>query len=171
MHSNIWDVCSAIFSDGYLHSPAVPLRNQRWLTCTHHQLYKRYVESKYGESVTLWLAFTIPLAPCWTQPFWDHSADNWSCWVSTFLLRSQQEDHGCIQGTCTGWKIYNCIPCLVFIALIMQKQNQMSKVASVAGFITEIQSSLSVEAFQTFKKALGAYKDVSCPNDCMYKSA
>ena len=50
----------------------------------------------------------------------------------------------------------------------MQKQNQMSKVASVAGFIAEIQSSLSDEAFQTFKKALGAYKDVSCLNDCVY---
>ena len=50
----------------------------------------------------------------------------------------------------------------------MQKQKQMSKVASVAGFIAEIQSSLSDEAFQAFKKALGTYKDVSCPNNCMF---
>ena len=35
--------------------------------------------------------------------------------------------------------------------------------ASVAGFIAEIQSSLSDEAFQTFKKALGAYKKVQYP--------
>ena len=42
----------------------------------------------------------------------------------------------------------------------------MSKVASVASFISEIQSSLSDEAFQTFKKALGVYKDVSCPYHC-----
>lgn len=42
----------------------------------------------------------------------------------------------------------------------MQKQSQAAKVASVAGFIAEIQSSLSDEAFQSFKKALGAYKKV-----------
>jgi len=39
-------------------------------------------------------------------------------------------------------------------------------VAGVAGFIAEIQSTLSDEAFQTFKKGLGVYKDVSCPNHC-----
>lgn len=61
--------------------------------------------------------------------------------------------------------ITNYILCLVLLH-VLQKQSQVSKVASVAGFIAEIQSSLSDEAFQTFKKALGVYKDVSCPYHC-----
>ena len=38
---------------------------------------------------------------------------------------------------------------------------QAAKMATVAGFISEIQDSLSNEAFQRFKKALAAYKEVS----------
>ena len=37
----------------------------------------------------------------------------------------------------------------------------MKRVASAAGFITELQESLSDEAYEDFKKALGTYRKVA----------
>ena len=72
IHFSIWDICSAIFSNGHLHSPVMPLRNQRWLMCTLHQLYKRYVESRIlrGWHFNLFYHIFSPVQdPAFQRPF------------------------------------------------------------------------------------------------------
>ena len=47
----------------------------------------------------------------------------------------------------------------------------MKRVASAAGFITELQDSLSDEAYEDFKKALGTYRKVgNCRPDFVVNS-
>ena len=168
IHSSIWDIYSAIFSNDHLHSPVMPLRNQRWLMCTLHQLYKRYVESRIlrGWHFNLFYHIFSPVQdPAFQRPF---------C-RPLKLLPNLPPPQKAKQPARRPWSYPRYVFRLMSITistssfycrLVLQKQSQVSKVAGVAGFIAEIQSTLSDEAFQTFKKALGVYKDVSCPNHC-----
>ena len=134
--------------------------------CTLHQLYKWYVESRRGWHFNLCYHIFSPVQdPAFQRPF---------CRPLN-LLSNLPPPQKAKQPAKRLWSypmyilrlmsITNYSLCLVLL-LILQKQSQVSKVASVAGFIAEIQSSLSDEAFQTFKKALRVYKDVSCPYHC-----